>query len=69
MTNAECETHVVGLVLAQMYSLRKGTTLFGESADAAVIKELSQVEEFETYQPMHKHELSDEDRKKDLESI
>ena len=68
MTEAECETHVVGLVLAHMYSLRKGTELFDERADETVIKELSQVEEFETYQPMHKHELS-EDRNNALESM
>ena len=30
MTEEECESHVVGLCLANMYNLRKGTELFGE---------------------------------------
>ena len=68
MTEEECESHVVGIVLAQMYNLRKGIEFFGESADEAVHTELTQVDEFETYQPMHKHELSEEDHKKALES-
>lgn len=67
MTEEECEFHVVGLVLANMYNLRKGTELFGERADEAVLKELTQIDEFETYQPVHKHELLLEDRKKALE--
>ena len=36
-----------------MYNLRKGTELLGEKADAAVLKELSQVDEFETDEPKH----------------
>ena len=33
MNTEECEARVVGLVFAQMYSLRKGTELFGEKAE------------------------------------
>ena len=45
----ECEAHVVGLVLAQMYSLRKGTELFGEKTEEATMTELSQIDDFESY--------------------
>ena len=38
MTENECECHVVGLTLANMYNLRKGTELFGERADESVMK-------------------------------
>ena len=48
MTKGESESHVVGLVLANMYNLRKGTELFGERADEAVLSELTQVDEFKT---------------------
>ena len=41
MNEEECKAHVVGLVLAQMYSLRKGTELFGEKAEQATTTELS----------------------------
>ena len=43
MNEEECEVHVVVLVLAQMYSLRKGTELFGEKAEQATMTELSQI--------------------------
>ena len=49
MNEEECEAHVVGFVLAQMYSLRKGTELFGEKAEQATMAELSQIDYFETY--------------------
>ena len=52
ITEEESESHVVGLCLANMYNLRKGTELFGERADEAVLSELTQIDEFETYQPV-----------------
>ena len=69
MNGEECEAHVVGLVLAQVYSLRKSTELFGEKAEHATMTELSQVDDFEAYRPLHKHELSEQDRKDALESM
>ena len=69
MTSEESEAHVVGLVLAQMYSLRKGTELFGEKAEQATMAELTQIDNFETYKPVHKHELSEQDRRDALESM
>ena len=70
MNEEECKAHVVGLVLAQMYSLRTGTELFDEKAKQATMTELSQIDNFETYRyrPLHKHELSEQDRKDALES-
>ena len=61
MNKEECEAHVVGLVLAQMYSLRKGTELFGKKAEQATMTELTQIDDFETYRPLHKHEVSKQD--------
>ena len=58
MTNEECESHVVGLVMAHMYNLKKGTELFGDKADEAVLKELTEIDDFETYKPVHKEDLS-----------
>ena len=65
MNGEESEAHVVGLVLVQMYSLRKSTELFDEKAEQTT---MSQIDDFETYQPLHKHELSKQDRKDALES-
>ena len=69
MNNEECKTHVVGLVLVQMYSLRKGLELFGEKAEQATMTELSQIDDFETYRPLHKHKLSKHERRSALESM
>ena len=52
-----------------MYSLRKGTELFGEKAEQATMTELTQIDDFETYKPIHKHELSEQDRRHALESM
>ena len=41
MTEEECESHMVGLVMTNMYNLKKGTELFGDKADEAVLKELA----------------------------
>ena len=61
MNEEECEAHVVGIILAQMHSLKKGTELFGEKAEKATMTELSQIDDFETYFPLHKHKLSKQD--------
>ena len=49
MNQEESEAHVVGLVPAHMYNLRKGTEFFGEKAERATMTELSQIDDFETY--------------------
>ena len=69
MTEEECESHVVGLVMSHMYNLKKGTELFGDKADEAVLKELTEIDDFETYKPVHKKDLTYEDRKNALESL
>ena len=53
MNDKECKAHVVGLVFAQMYSLRKGMELFGEKAKQATMTELLQIDDIETYRPLH----------------
>ena len=61
MTGEECEFHVVGLVLANMYNLKKGTELFGNKADEAVLQELTEIDTFETHELVHKDSLSYKD--------
>ena len=54
MTKEERESHGVRLIMANMYNLKKGTELFGDKADEAVLKELIEIGDFETYNPVHK---------------
>ena len=58
----ESEAHVVWFILAQMYSLRKGTELFGEKTERATMTELSQIDDFKTYRLLRKHKLSEQNR-------
>ena len=66
MTEEQSDAHIVGVIFSQNFSLKKGLELFGEKADAAVHKELSQIHKMDTYEPLHKSDLSFEDRKKAL---
>ena len=69
MTKEECESHCVGLCMATIYNMRNGTEIFGDKADKAVMKELVEIDKFETYQLIHKNDLSREDRDRALESM
>ena len=43
MTEEQSYAHIVGVIFAQHFSLKKGLELFGEKSDTAVHKELSQI--------------------------
>ena len=43
MEDWEVDEHTTGLVMAHQYSLKKGVELFGERAEDATVKELSQI--------------------------
>lgn len=45
---------MVGVVMAQQYSMKKTEELFGDKSDTAVMKELSQIHDFGTYMPLNK---------------
>ena len=59
----------MGVIFAQHFSLKKGLELFGEKADVAVQKELNQIHQMDTYDPVHKSDLTFEDRNKPLASL
>jgi hypothetical protein len=61
--------HVMGVILAQQYSVNKGIKLFGERATDAISKELQQLHDYGTYTPIHAHELTREERKDALSSL
>ena len=43
MTEEQSDAHLLGVIFAQHFSLKKGLELFGGKSDAAVHKELSQI--------------------------
>ena len=69
MTESQTDVHIIGVILFKKYGLKKGMELFGEKSDAAVVKELTQMHELETYEPVLDSDLSWEERKKALESL
>ena len=69
MTEANTDAHILGVIFVQQYGLNKGIELFGEKSDAAVVKELTQINELETYEPIMAPDLSWEEKKKALESL
>eukprot|EP00956_Cyclotella_meneghiniana_P002566 scaffold3022_cov42-Cyclotella_meneghiniana.AAC.2 len=61
--------HILGVVLAEQYSINKGIRLFGERAKDSVRKELRQLHDYVTYTPIHAHELTPEQKKQALASL
>jgi hypothetical protein len=61
--------HVLGVILAEQYSVNKGIKLFGDRAKESVTKELKQLHDYGTYTPVHAHELTSEQRKEALASL
>ena len=58
MIESQIESHLMEVVMAQQYNMKKATELFGDEADAAVMRELNQINDFETYVPLKASNLS-----------
>ena len=56
------DSHILGVILVNQYNLKKGKELFGDSADEAVMAELSEIDGLETYEPQRIEDLSYEDK-------
>ena len=63
---ADIDKHSVGLIMAHQYTLKKGLELFCEKA---VIKELKQIHDIDTYTPIDDKILSKEDKNKALSAL
>ena len=61
-TEAQMDEHIVGVIFSQQHSLKKGRDLFGEKADTAITKELQQIHDLETYDPVYKSDLSQKEK-------
>ena len=69
MTEEESDAHVVGVIFAQHWSMKKGRELFGDRADEAIRKELNQIQDHTTYEPVMKSALTMKQRHEALESL
>ena len=64
MNKDQSDAYMVGVILAQYYSPKEVLELFGDREDAAVTKELTQIHDVETYEPIDLKTMAYEDRKK-----
>ena len=60
--------HVLGVALAQVYSLKRGLKEFGQEGKNAVQSELQQHHDMETYFPIHPKELTRQHKREALDS-
>ena len=51
LSSEEINSHILGVILANQYNLKKGKELFGDRCDKAVMDELSEIYGLETYEP------------------
>ena len=65
----EIDSHILRVILANKYDLKKGKELFRDRCDKAVMDELSEIDGLETYEPQRIEDLSYEDKKRALESL
>ena len=49
---AQLDEHIVGVVFSQQHSLRKGRGLFREKSDTAITKDLQNIHDLDTYDPV-----------------
>ncbi len=58
MTQGDIDEYIVGLIMANQYSLKKGVELFGDSSKASEIKELQQIHDMDIHATMDPTKLS-----------
>ena len=69
MTSEQLDAHLLGVALITQYNIKKGRELFGKKADDAILEELTEIDSFETYQPLHENTLTREQKLKALEAL
>ena len=63
MSEEETEAHILVVIMVEHYSTKKGVDLFGNQAETAVITETTKINDTNTYEPKHAHELTFQKRK------
>ncbi len=69
MDTYDVDKHIVGLIMAHQYSMKKGIELFGERAEKALLKELKRIHDMDTYTPMDHSKLTREQKRKALSTM
>ena len=66
----DVDEHILGVLLAQTYSLSQATKLFGKDlSNTAVKKELTQIDLMDTYVPLHSRDLTEKQKQDALNAF
>ena len=52
MTEEQLDAHIFGVFMVQQHVLKKGLWIFYDRANVAVQRDLNQIHELDTYEPM-----------------
>ena len=69
MNEVDTNIRILGVIMIHQYNLKKGLELFGDKAETATVKELSQIHEMGTHVPLDAGELTAEEKAKALSSL
>ena len=61
-TEEQLDNHIMGVVMAEHFSLKRGIKLFGSRAEEATTKELRAIHDMGTYEPLDASKLTREDK-------
>ena len=69
LTEEQLDDHIMGVILAQHFSLKKGIPLFGDKAEQATTEELQAIHDMGTYEPLDASKLTRDEKRDALESL
>ena len=69
MTEEQLDDHIMRVILAQHFSLKKGIALFGDKAEQATTAALQAIHDIGTYEPLDASKLTRDEKRDALESL
>ena len=69
LTEEQLDDHIMGVIMASHFPLKKGIALFGDKAGKATEKELQAIHDMGTYEPLDASKLTREEKRGALEFL
>ena len=69
ISKEDVESHVLGIIMVQQFSLRAGINKFGDKATELVSKELQQIHDMGTYEPVDLDKMTAAQRAEEMNSL
>ena len=68
-TEEQLDDHIMGVVMAEHFPLKKGIRLFGDKAEDATTTKLRAIHDMDTYEPLDASKLTRDEKHDALESL